>query len=100
MDERRESFAQRDRLLTVEQRHELAIAPHVRSAARESVARPGARLVEIVAGEEGSAAGTEMMGASRIERRRPARHGTLEVGKIGHRRTRPLFLLVPKELLV
>ena len=48
-----------------------------------------ARRVEIVAGEQGSAADAEMMVAARIERRRPARHGAFEMGEVGHVSYRP-----------
>ena len=60
----------------VEERHQLAVAPH-RSASRagERVARPGARRVEVVAGEQGSAAGAEVLLAPGVEaaRRRTER---------------------------
>src|SRR6185503_7273193 len=83
MKERRESLAERDGLLAFEERHQLAIAPHCRSAARECVARPSARPFEIVAGQQGSAATAEKVSLVWIERRCSARHGALEVGEKG-----------------
>jgi hypothetical protein len=56
VEERREPFAERDRLFAVEQRHQLAVAPHVRLAAVERVARPRARASRIVAGQQRRAA--------------------------------------------
>ena len=59
----------------VEERHQLAVPPHRRLAAGERVARPRARRVEVVAGEQGSAARCRDDGRSRGSNG-PAPHGT------------------------
>jgi hypothetical protein len=72
VDERREAFAERDRRFAVVDRKHFAIAPHAGVAAFEAVARPPARLVEIVAGQQGSPARAEEVPLARIARRRSA----------------------------
>ena len=74
MEQRREALAERDRLFAVEQRHHLAVAPHVRRAAVQRVAGPRPRALEIVPREERHAAGAEEVAPARIERRRSARN--------------------------
>ena len=52
VDERRPAFAERQRLLAVEERHQLAIPPHVRLARGQRLLLPRARRLQIVAGEQ------------------------------------------------
>src|SRR6186713_2117022 len=84
MYERRPSFAECERLLIVEERQQLAVAPHIRRATCERVARPGTRGVEIVTNEQRRAALAEMVLASGIERRRAAGNATLEMREVRH----------------
>src|SRR6185436_10662391 len=83
--QRREPFAERHRYFAVEHRHQLSVAPHVRLAPLEAVARPRACLVQIVAREQRRAAGTEMVASVWIERRGATRHRTFEVGEKRHK---------------
>jgi len=84
VEQRREPFAEGDRRLAVEQRQQLAVAPHVRLASRQAVARPGTRPVEIVAGQQGSAATAQVMDRPGVESRCAARNGAFEMGEQGH----------------
>ena len=75
VNERRPALAERDRLLAVEERHQLAIPPHVRLARGERLLLPRPRRVEIVAGEQGHAAACRdaVRRADRRRQRRTAR---------------------------
>ena len=74
VDQRRPPFAERDRRLAVEQRHQLAIAPHVRLASGERLRLPCARGRRVVAGEQRHAA--DDTGDARRGRQTAAPHGT------------------------
>ena len=70
VDERREALAQRDGLLAVDERHQLAVPPHVRLAAASGLcATRRARRVQVVARQQRHAAGAEVMRLARIARR-------------------------------
>ena len=73
VEEGSEAFAERDRLAAGEQRHQLAIAPHVRRAIGQRLFLPRPRRLEIVAGEHRQlAGGAEKMRLTRIEGPRTA----------------------------
>ncbi len=57
MDERREALAEGDRDVAREQRHQLAISPHIRLASGERLPPPCARSLQVVTGEQWKAAG-------------------------------------------
>src|SRR5262249_25159551 len=82
MDERGPTLAERQRRLAVEERHQLAVAPHVRLATLERVAPPGARSVEVVAGQERCATRAQVLRLVRIVRSGPARDRALQVTEI------------------
>ena len=84
MNQRRPSLAKCERLLTVEERHQLAIPPHVGRPSRQAVARPCAGAVEIITNEQGRAALAEVMFLCGIEVRRAARHAAVEMRKVRH----------------
>ena len=67
VNQRRESFAERDRVFTAKKRHQLAVAPHVGRAILQAVTRPASGRIEIVAGQQRSPAPAEMMALARIE---------------------------------
>ena len=75
VDQRRPSFAERDRVLAVEERHQLPIPPHGRRRVPSATRAPGPRRVEVVAGEERSAACAEVVLCPRVKG--PAPQGTL-----------------------
>src|SRR4029077_1606278 len=74
-----------------EQREQFPIAPHRRLAIAKAFARPGACLVEVVPDQQPRAAHAEGMTASRIESRRAARDGALEMTEV-RRAVHALFL--------
>jgi hypothetical protein len=84
MDERCESFAERHWFFAVEERHELAVSPHCRLAPEEGAARPVAGSREIVAGEQRRATAAQMVTLSRVEERRSAGNGALEMAEVRH----------------
>src|SRR5262249_4185634 len=84
VEERGKAFAERDGRFAVEQRHELAVPPHVRLAADERIPPPRAPRVEVVAREQGGAAGAEKLTAARVEGRCSARDGAFEMREEGH----------------
>ena len=85
VDQRRPALAQRDRRLAVEQRHQLAVAPHGRRARPASGSLlPGPGRFEIVAGEQRRAAGAQVLLDARIVGRRAAWRAAIEVSEVGH----------------
>ena len=81
--ERRQALAERDGRLSVGERHQLAIPPHVRLARRRACSGSSAGAFEVVADQQRSAAGAKVVSrpGSYAARRRD---GALEVGEEGH----------------
>ena len=85
-------FAERNRTFAVEERHQFAVPPHRGLAPRDGLAGPAARRVEVVSGEEGSAAGAEVLLDARIVWPGAAGHRALQMER---RRTRATFRGAP-----
>ena len=80
VQQRREPLAEGDRRLAVEQRQQLAVAPHGRGTIGQALARPRAGALQIVAGEQRHAARrADVVPLAGVEGPGAARHTAFEM---------------------